>query len=282
MMDSIVNADEDLPQVELEKASQHAARADLFLVLGSSLQEPASAAIVVAAKRSGRSAEHRLARALGNAPPVAERRLVLCNLQRTPLDSLCDLRVHACCDDFMRLVLQDLAVVPAELKLKRRLSVRAEVAEQQGGPRRIFVKGLDAGSNTAFSFIMAVNFESLGVTPAKMLQGAEDAAEWVGEQPPTTSILRRVDLRAYGDGVKWWAPGDGAALGTRYQPLRIHLAFNGHHGKTDLRFDLPECFGVYDMTEPRQQKMLDGMEVIYLLEFDTAKRAWTMEQEKVL
>lgn len=278
MMDSVVNADEDLAAEALNRASAHVAKADVLLVLGSSLQDARSASLVVAAKRRERSAEQRLARALGTAvADAATGNLVICNLQKTPLDSLCDLRVHAQCDEFMGLLMQELEMVPAELRLRRRISVRFE-PEQPGAPRKVFVRGLDHGSDVPFTYIVAASFESLGVTPASVLSGSADSVEWVGEQPATTSTLRPMDLRKYGNGeVKWWAPGNATSPGVRYQPVRIHLKFNGNCGETDFSFDLPECFGVYDMSKPREQSLLKGHEVIYSLEFDPHRRTWKME-----
>ena len=49
-------------------------------------------------------------------------RLVIVNLQNTPLDHLTKLRVYAKCDDFTKLVMSKLGLEIPEFKLKRYLS----------------------------------------------------------------------------------------------------------------------------------------------------------------
>jgi len=46
-------------------------------------------------------------------------KLVIVNLQRTPLDHLADVRVFARCDDFTRLVMAKLSLEIPEFRLKR-------------------------------------------------------------------------------------------------------------------------------------------------------------------
>ena len=48
-----------------------------------------------------------------------KKRLVIVNLQRTPLDGLADIRVFAKCDDFTRLVMDKLSLEIPEFRLKR-------------------------------------------------------------------------------------------------------------------------------------------------------------------
>ena len=48
-----------------------------------------------------------------------KQKLVIVNLQRTPLDRLADLRVFARCDDFTHLVMSKLSLAIPEFRLKR-------------------------------------------------------------------------------------------------------------------------------------------------------------------
>jgi len=50
-----------------------------------------------------------------------KQRLVIVNLQNTPLDHLAALRVYAKCDDFTRLLMEKLEMEIPPFRLKRRL-----------------------------------------------------------------------------------------------------------------------------------------------------------------
>jgi NAD-dependent SIR2 family protein deacetylase len=80
-MDSIVNFGENLPDHELQKAFMHAKQADLCIVLGSSLRVTPAADIPEEVAKRGK--------------------LVICNLQQTPLDDCASLAIYAKCDDVM-------------------------------------------------------------------------------------------------------------------------------------------------------------------------------------
>ena len=58
-------------------------------------------------------------------------RLVIVNLQNTPLDELATLRVHAKCDDFTRLVMEKLQLEIPAFRLKRRLFFKALSKEKK-------------------------------------------------------------------------------------------------------------------------------------------------------
>ncbi|KAJ4294916.1 hypothetical protein N0V88_005155 [Collariella sp. IMI 366227] len=87
--DSIINFTEDLPERELNLAFEHAGKADLCLVLGSSLTvTPANEIPEAVGSRRRRGAK-----------------LVICNLQDTPLDGMAELRVHGPTDEGMMYLL---------------------------------------------------------------------------------------------------------------------------------------------------------------------------------
>jgi NAD-dependent SIR2 family protein deacetylase len=79
-------------QVPLEKAFENSQRADLMLALGSSLTvSPANQMPETTKQRGGK--------------------LVICNLQKTHLDNIADIRIFAKCDDVMNLVMKDLGTI---------------------------------------------------------------------------------------------------------------------------------------------------------------------------
>ena len=101
--DSIVNFGENLPEYDLEQAYLHASKADLCICLGSSLTvSPANEIPEQVARR---------------------RKLVICNLQKTPLHGICDLPLHAMCDDIMVGLLDRLKLPLERWQLKRRIRI---------------------------------------------------------------------------------------------------------------------------------------------------------------
>jgi len=117
--DSIINFGEDLPVVPLEKAEYHSRQADLCLSMGSSLRVTPAA----------------------NMPEnVAQRgkRLVVVNLQSTPLDDLAALRIGAKCDDVIAEVMRVLEMDIPTFKLYRQVRV---TMDDEG--RRLTVDSVD-------------------------------------------------------------------------------------------------------------------------------------------
>ena len=72
---AIVSFGERIPELALRRANDDAARADLFLVIGSSLQAQPAATLPLVAKRSGAT-------------------LAIINREPTPLDHLADVAMH--------------------------------------------------------------------------------------------------------------------------------------------------------------------------------------------
>jgi len=108
LLDSIVNFGESLPAQAPQRAFQHAKRADLCLVLGSSLTvSPANEIPELPGRRKGA-------------------KLAICNLQTTPLDQLSDVRVFSKTDDLMIRVMDKLAIPIPPFILRRRLAIDVE------------------------------------------------------------------------------------------------------------------------------------------------------------
>jgi NAD-dependent SIR2 family protein deacetylase len=102
LRDSIVNFTESLPRQTLATAEKQGKKAGLCLVLGSSCTVTPAA----------------------DVPPLAQK-MVVVNLQRTPLDSDSNmaLRIHAKTDDVMKLLMEKLAQPIPHFVLERRIKV---------------------------------------------------------------------------------------------------------------------------------------------------------------
>ncbi|KAK3688813.1 NAD-dependent deacetylase sirtuin-7 [Podospora appendiculata] len=139
LLDSIINFHEPLPPLTLARAFAEAERADLCLVLGSSLT-------VTPANEIPETTGRRRCKNGG---------LAICNLQSTPLDSLVgrDLRVYATADDLMTRVMAKLGMAVPDFVLRRRVVVEERVAE--GGKWEVAVLGLD-GEKTPATFLRTV------------------------------------------------------------------------------------------------------------------------------
>jgi NAD-dependent SIR2 family protein deacetylase len=97
-----INFGENLPERDLEMGFDGAARADLCLALGSSLTVTPAASIPEQVARRGR-------------------RLVIVNLQPTPLDGIAAMRINGLMDDVMRRLAEKLEVDIPPFLLRRHL-----------------------------------------------------------------------------------------------------------------------------------------------------------------
>ena len=99
-MDSVVNFGESLPKKELKAGFHHAIRSDLCLALGSSLRvNPAASMPFTTAERG--------------------HKLVIVNLQATPLDYCATLRINGDCDTVMKMLMDRLNLPIPEFVLWR-------------------------------------------------------------------------------------------------------------------------------------------------------------------
>lgn len=182
--DTIINFTEPLPEREFNLAAEHANKADLCLVLGSSLTvTPANEIPEAVGSRRRRGAK-----------------LIICNLQATPLDGMAELRVHAKTDELMGRVMRELGVGIPGFVLRRRLAVAAEGSGEGRGRRcKVVVAGVDVDG-----------------TPVSFLRGVK----LVDNRRALKAEPFAFDLR-----------GDAAEAG--YE-LRMELEFMGHYGEPNL------------------------------------------------
>lgn len=136
--DSIINFHEFLPADHLQRARSNAKKADLCLVLGSSLTIPPANTIpeVVGRKRAAE--------------------LAICNLQPTELDGLASCRVYAKTDDLMTRVMGKLGMPIPKFVLRRRLSLEFKTVGD--GRHQLTLCGVDV-DGTPVSFLRSVSAE---------------------------------------------------------------------------------------------------------------------------
>jgi NAD-dependent SIR2 family protein deacetylase len=152
LYDSIINFGESLPKYELQTSFDHAKRADVCLVLGSSLRvTPASHIPMTVGQQGGK--------------------LAIGNLQSTPLASLAKLNIHAMCDDIMRGLMAKLNIPIPEWELHRRIRI---IIKQQ----TVSIMGLDLNQDIAYTL-----FSTIRILVRQGTQSKYDSKIIKGEEP---------------------------------------------------------------------------------------------------
>jgi NAD-dependent SIR2 family protein deacetylase len=188
LRDTIINFGEALPDDEFTKAIEESEKADLCLAMGSSLTVTPAADLPECVGERGQ-------------------RLVICNLQRTPLDSLACLRINAKCEDVSQMVMAKLALPIPEFKLKRRAVINATHIQKLGNDNvQLSVEGFDMYGHP-FSYLKQVNFKSDG-----------------------TSI--EVEKEPFQTSLKW------KATESNKMAIEITLEFQSHYGEPPFTRDL--------------------------------------------
>jgi NAD-dependent SIR2 family protein deacetylase len=150
--DSIINFGEGLPKYELQTSFEHAQRADVCLVLGSSLRvTPAADIPLIVGQQGGK--------------------LAIGNLQPTPLTSLAKLNIHTMCDDLMRGLMAKLDIPIPEWELHRR--IRITIKQQT-----ISIMGLDLTQDIAYTL-----FSTIKILVRQNTQSKYDSKAIKGEEP---------------------------------------------------------------------------------------------------
>lgn len=141
LYDSIINFGENLPAEALEGGFKNAEQSDLCLVLGSSLTVTPAANMpkLVGEKKGGK--------------------LVIVNLQKTPLDNLASMRVYAKTDDFMQRVLHYLELPIQQWELRRKLVIGNQT-DEKNGKLTVYLQGIDSDDGTPLSFIKSATINS--------------------------------------------------------------------------------------------------------------------------
>jgi len=130
LYDSIINFGENLPEYELETSFDHANKADVCLVLGSSLRvTPAADIPKIVGQRGGK--------------------LAIANLQSTPLAEIAQMNIHALCDEIMIRLMEKLNIPIPEWELHRRIRVTVK-------DRVVSVVGLDLTQDIVYTLFSSV------------------------------------------------------------------------------------------------------------------------------
>lgn len=134
LVDSIINFNEDLPEGELEKGFENAKLADLCIVLGSSLRVYPAANIPGDMIKRGA-------------------KVVIVNLQKTPLNKKCALEIHSKIDTLIVGVMKQLGLEIPSFKLKRCFALDVQSDS-------LAIQGLDPSTKkNPYSFLKEVKVE---------------------------------------------------------------------------------------------------------------------------
>lgn len=131
LIDNIINFGEHLDQAVLAKAFDFSSKADLCLAMGSSLRVTPASSI---AKRVAKN----------------KQRLVIVNLQKTPLDKYAKLVIHAFCDVVMERLMEKLRLQIPQFKLVRYVKINYVSG-------MLAVKDIEI-DESPFSFLKSVRF----------------------------------------------------------------------------------------------------------------------------
>lgn len=209
LIDSIINFGESLPTDELEQSYEEAKKSDLIIVLGSSLQVYPAADIPATAIRR-------------------KQKLVICNLQKTPLSSQSALQIHSQIDTVMSGLLRRLGLEIPPFKVHRRFVV--DISQD-----KILIQGLDLECNTPYSF-----FRQVSVRVSQEIKGSKKvvAEKVLSKEPLEIHLDQHLNI------------SDANPLF-----VDLELGFHGHYGEPNMSFsDSITCLGKtlfcaeYDLT----------------------------------
>lgn len=146
LLNSTIDFGQDLPQRPLKLAQQHSRQADLHLAMGSSLKvTPACTQPETTAKVGGK--------------------LVICNLQKTPLSDMAAMHIYAKSDTVMHMLMERLCMPISPFRLLRRV-----VMGKCEAPGQVFARAVDAHDPTVeVGHVCAVDWNGKGV-PQGVLQ----------------------------------------------------------------------------------------------------------------
>jgi mono-ADP-ribosyltransferase sirtuin 6 len=136
--DTIINFGGSLPEEPLKLAQSHAKKADLCLVLGSSLGVSPANGIPETCGKSRKS------------------KLIICNLQDTFMESLTDMHVWSESDELMTRVMDRLGFTIPAFILKRRLVIKSQ--KDTHDRQKVMLAGID-DDGTPVTYLKSVKLE---------------------------------------------------------------------------------------------------------------------------
>eukprot|EP00753_Platysulcus_tardus_P019655 PLAT7394.1.p1 GENE.PLAT7394.1~~PLAT7394.1.p1 ORF type:complete len:441 (-),score=227.83 PLAT7394.1:90-1412(-) len=231
LKDTIINFGENLPDRELTMAFDHAACADLCLAMGSSLRvTPAADVPEEVAQRGGR--------------------LVIVNLQSTPLDDDAALVIHAKCDDVMRALMEELELPLPEWRLRRELRLTVESVKQR---RRL------ARKPESKLRVTVLAHDSDG-TPISLFSGIR--ARCAGRE-----AIAREEKESDDCSLSLLLPRSSEGKKEEETALTIDASFRGHYREPPVRLRLP--VGV----------ALDAGSTEWRLSYNVWTREWDVQRD---
>jgi len=145
LTDTIINFGENLPKATFDRGWANCEQCDLMVVLGSSLTVTPACKMPLLVAKNGK-------------------KMVIVNLQKTDFDDQCAMRVYAKCDNFIKLVMEELAVEVPPFILHRRVSVQQKTPKS-GNKHIISICGVDVDGIPA-TFIEGVIVTMIGTANA--------------------------------------------------------------------------------------------------------------------
>jgi mono-ADP-ribosyltransferase sirtuin 6 len=114
LMNSTIDFGQNLPEVPLQRALNHSLKSDLHLVLGSSLRVTPACNLPLATVEKEWNDQSFL--------KIRPGKLVVCNLQTTPLDNMCTLRINERTDKVMTGLMQRLGIPVPKFSIYRKIT----------------------------------------------------------------------------------------------------------------------------------------------------------------
>jgi len=150
LKDTIINFGENLPPKHLQAGENQSKQADLCLAMGSSLRVFPAADLPESVAKRGK-------------------RLVVVNLQGTPLDDVAALRINGLCDDVMRALMEKLKLAIPDFILRRYLHVQFSPKGKSKTERSISLNGIDSDGTpvTVFDTVTDITDEKKKITQKK-------------------------------------------------------------------------------------------------------------------
>jgi len=162
LLDTIVHFGESLPLHVVSLGFEESREADLCICLGSSLTVTPAADMP---KHVGEKSDGRL---------------VIVNLQKTPLDRLADLRIFAKTDTVMEGLMKELGLEIPPFRLSRRIVVKHVPADSEGAKPKIIIKAIDVdGTPTTLFCGVEVLFTASGRKLEVDAEGAREGSSFV-------------------------------------------------------------------------------------------------------
>jgi len=213
LLNSTIDFGQGLPERPFERAREHSSKADLHLALGSSLTvSPANHMPSRTVKSGGK--------------------LIICNLQKTPLTSMAEFQIFAKTDVVMEMLMERLSYSVPPFRLVRRVILGITAEE-------LYAKAVDVHDPTVEVYhICAVDWDGKGV-PEQALRDPMIAAAQGGAHRRAVAGIKLQNLRPCLHFVGHY----------NEPPLQLAADLSGSEGSTSPKvLDLLLTFDPYERT----------------------------------